>query len=83
MFGILNFNNKRLVDTIRSGLLLKIFSKCKNITSILNQLSKQRAFTKVIKMPSSEAWVERPVGLIKQRGGVLKVICAGLQNGIR
>jgi len=39
-------------------------------------------FTNVIKMPCYEAWVERPVGRIKEGGGaqMLKVICAGLSN---
>jgi hypothetical protein len=37
------------------------------------------------KLLKIEAWVERPIGLIKEGGGaqVLKVICAGLPKGRR
>jgi hypothetical protein len=42
-------------------------------------------FTKTIEMPSQEAWVGIPIGLIKEGGGAkeLEVICAGLPNESR
>ncbi len=71
-----SLHNKRLVETIRSSLLLKIIFKYIQALQLF-MIVKERMFTKLLKMPGWEAWVERPVGFIKVGGGaqVLKVIC--------
>ncbi len=57
---------KRLVGTIRSSLLQKIyFQRYKNVTTIYTI---KRGGQRLLKMPSWEAWVERTVGLVKVRG---------------
>ncbi len=73
------------MDTIRSSLLPTNIYKTQKHYNYLKSLLKERVFTKAVKMPSLQAWVVRPIGLIKEKGGgqELHVICAGLPNGSR
>jgi hypothetical protein len=73
------------VDTVKSSLLPTNNYKTQKHYNYLKSLLKERVFTKAAKMLSLQAWVVRPIGLIKEKGRAqeLHVICAGLPNGSR
>jgi hypothetical protein len=57
--------------------MLKITYKYTQHYNYLQLISKQRVFTEFLKMPNWNAWVQRPVGLIKEwsEAHALKGIC--------
>jgi hypothetical protein len=51
--------NKRNVDTIKSSLLQIIIYKTQKHYTYFQSILKEKVFTKVLKMPSSQAWLVR------------------------
>ncbi len=54
------------VASNKSSLLLKMLKKTRKDYNYLQRQSKQKVFTKIIKMPSLRAWAKKPNGLIKR-----------------
>jgi hypothetical protein len=54
------------VACIKSSELLKIILQNTQTLQLFTKIIKQKAFRKVIDLPSRTAWVEKPAGLIKR-----------------